>query len=738
MSFLHPLILSAGLLAIAIPIIIHFIRRRRRPIEWAAMRFLQDALRKRRRRLRLEQLLLLLTRCAIVALLAIAIARPTAGGDVSSLPTTHIIAIDNSIASASTTDGVSDLDRSIDAALSIIERAARSPGDTVAVITLGAPGTLERWPASPDTDAARRTLDRITPTDSRASLDILRDAISQIVAADTPDASTRTVLHIVSSWRQPEGNGITAELASRAPIAGVDAVELHTPAPDPAQSQAGVNIGIASLSVSTPTVVGSSTLAPQTRVFGTLVRSGDPGATLAEQSIAIELIAQPSGTIAGRATARFEAGQTALDWSAGVNDAALDAGRGGRIALSATLGTEDTNPRDNRANIVLSRKRELRAGVVERPPVGIGTGVTPGTWALAALTPDERAGVASFRVDPASLGSIPAGSVDALFILEPSRVNDSGWARAGELLARGGLIVITPDADTGSGVNATDWAEPLRTLSDNQITINTNAGVRTDPQRLAPTPPTGLLSSLQGEFADLIGSVGVRQRLELIAAPSAVVSVSTEPAAARTPADPNPGVAQAGSPFIAQTSSRGTLVVFAAPLDVAWTDLPARPVFVPIVQELIRRGSGIGVDNHLAAGAAGDTFLPAGAIDRWTFDPSMSGATEPVGPPGAHAGVWLGLDSDGQIIRTLSIRPDARASVLGQTTSAQRTTALASLFPGAAITDDAPAKPGSPSARSATPWGDRLALILLAACAALAVLEALLARVASHPAGAAA
>ena len=50
-----------GMLAGAIPVIIHLINRRRfLRMDWAAMEFLLDALKRNRRRLRLEQLLLLL------------------------------------------------------------------------------------------------------------------------------------------------------------------------------------------------------------------------------------------------------------------------------------------------------------------------------------------------------------------------------------------------------------------------------------------------------------------------------------------------------------------------------------------------------------------------------------------------------------------------------------------------------------------------------------------------------
>src|SRR3954454_8572202 len=69
----------AGLGAVAIPIVIHILNRRRfKTVTWAAMDFLLRAMKKNRRRLRFEQWLLLATRCLVVFLLGMALARPLA------------------------------------------------------------------------------------------------------------------------------------------------------------------------------------------------------------------------------------------------------------------------------------------------------------------------------------------------------------------------------------------------------------------------------------------------------------------------------------------------------------------------------------------------------------------------------------------------------------------------------------------------------------------------------------
>src|SRR5581483_10040273 len=67
------LLAAAG--AAAIPIIIHLLHRNRyRIVPWAAMRFLLAAQRKNTKRMRLEQMILLAVRTALVLLLVLAMA----------------------------------------------------------------------------------------------------------------------------------------------------------------------------------------------------------------------------------------------------------------------------------------------------------------------------------------------------------------------------------------------------------------------------------------------------------------------------------------------------------------------------------------------------------------------------------------------------------------------------------------------------------------------------------------
>jgi len=108
--FLNPLMLF-GITAISIPIIIHLLNKRQFDhVQWAAMRFLKVSIEQNQRRLQLEDLLLLLLRCLMIALLAIALARPAlnssaVGGLFGGSSVNAVIVVDNSY-SMGASDGV--------------------------------------------------------------------------------------------------------------------------------------------------------------------------------------------------------------------------------------------------------------------------------------------------------------------------------------------------------------------------------------------------------------------------------------------------------------------------------------------------------------------------------------------------------------------------------------------------------------------------------------------------------
>ncbi|TWT45657.1 hypothetical protein RAS1_20850 [Phycisphaerae bacterium RAS1] len=172
-------VINAGLLAglglALVPVIIHFLSRRRyRRMPWAATVFLLEAEKENRRRVRFEQWLLLALRCLAMALLALLVARPFArAGIVGSLlgsgaAAQRIIVLDDSASSGYRATTRSDLERICEAATRLLAwLREESPQDAVSV-----------WLTSRDAEplVSRTPLESISVESVRAKLGELRPA----------------------------------------------------------------------------------------------------------------------------------------------------------------------------------------------------------------------------------------------------------------------------------------------------------------------------------------------------------------------------------------------------------------------------------------------------------------------------------------------------------------------------------------------------------------------------------
>lgn len=99
MTFLN-IALLGGALAFNIPLIIHLLNKSRyKRVDWGAMFLLEQVVRQNRKRVRLEQIIMLLVRCAIPVLLALAMAQPILNGWqqlVGSSPGSAVVMLDSS------------------------------------------------------------------------------------------------------------------------------------------------------------------------------------------------------------------------------------------------------------------------------------------------------------------------------------------------------------------------------------------------------------------------------------------------------------------------------------------------------------------------------------------------------------------------------------------------------------------------------------------------------------------
>lgn len=195
MQFLNPALL-AGALLFAVPLVIHLLNRQRhkkRP--WAAMEFLLRAYQKQRNRLRNENLLLLLLRCLVPIVLALAIARPVlqaaAGLLGGSVVVHHVVLVDGSYSMGMRQDGGQS---PFDKARTLVGRlldgfeASTERNDKVTLVLAGTrPRFLARGDLALQT-ARNQWLQMQKPEDAGGDLgEALRQVVDAVEEANDPE-----------------------------------------------------------------------------------------------------------------------------------------------------------------------------------------------------------------------------------------------------------------------------------------------------------------------------------------------------------------------------------------------------------------------------------------------------------------------------------------------------------------------------------------------------------------------
>lgn len=158
MTFLNGALLF-GAAAAAVPLILHILNRSRfRRVEWGAMHLLESVIRVNHKRFQFEQWLLLLVRCAIPVLLALCLARPVLTGSGSlagNSPVSLVVLLDNSYSMDSESAGATRFETAVQAAIRIIEGTTQ--GSEISVIqTGGSPEALFDQPVFDSAAVVRR------------------------------------------------------------------------------------------------------------------------------------------------------------------------------------------------------------------------------------------------------------------------------------------------------------------------------------------------------------------------------------------------------------------------------------------------------------------------------------------------------------------------------------------------------------------------------------------------------
>ena len=454
-GFVNPALVAGTALA-AVPLLIHLLNRRRyRPMPWAAMRFVLAAYRKTRRRVRFENLLLLLLRMGAVALLALAVARPFASGGGALGPLTErrrdVVLILDSSASTGYREEVSTIhERIVQRAGKIAGELDGGRGDRLFLISAGARPRLYGWQAPQKALSLLATLNR--PTDEPLDLGAALGEVIALVEEDAAgtDQSTLELRLLTDLQRQV----FAALLGTESSGDGeVEAPEARTPP----LAEALARIGEYGLELIVEDLGPTPTRPPNLAIVGLGPTEGllAPGAPV---EIAV--------TLANHGESPRPAERVALAVDGNrlpVRRVDVPAGGTGEVLFSVELG--ESGPHTLEAELDGDRLSidDRRAGVVLAPPpvrVLVINGAPADDieedevgYLMLALEPlplgegSVRSGITPFdarerTVDALASADLDLRQVDVVVLANVPVVPDRALAMLEEWVAAGGSLVV--------------------------------------------------------------------------------------------------------------------------------------------------------------------------------------------------------------------------------------------------------------------------------------------------------
>ena len=189
-----------GLALASIPLIIHLLFRRRfRQVEWAPMRYLKLTIQRNRRRIQIEQLLLLLLRTAVIIVLVCMVSRPilnAAGigrwlsGDTR---TSHILLLDDSLSMGLSSAGRAAFQHAVDLAVQSVEDVGRKDRFTL-VLSSRPEAPLLREVDLADPSEALNLLRTLQPTETMTSWSRALAVVDKLIQSSTFPTRTLTII----------------------------------------------------------------------------------------------------------------------------------------------------------------------------------------------------------------------------------------------------------------------------------------------------------------------------------------------------------------------------------------------------------------------------------------------------------------------------------------------------------------------------------------------------------------
>lgn len=578
MSFVNPLLLF-GIAAIAVPIVIHLLNRRKfQRVVWAAMRFLRVSVEQNQRRMRIEDLILLVLRCLLVALIALALARPalrSAMADILGAKVTGILLIDNSY-SMSQADGISSrFDKAKEAAEQLV--GATPVGSALAVHLVSDVAHLAISEPTHDMSLVRKVIQEARLSDRKTDL---LPVLKQSVEFLRRSRGLRKEVFLVTDtqalgWRQMPEIRKLLENARR------DQIQVHLVFVD---EPAAPNLGLTRL-----------------RLASGLTPLNQPLRFEAEvRNYGIEEVKSVKVNLSVNADPPID--ETVIE--------ALPGGAAKSVSLFGKLRSDghhsvtvrlpaDRLPADDRRSLALRAIKEVRVLLTDGDP-GREPRDSQVFFLRFALQPVPVAEASQYFVRTVTIATpdLPNARLDDYDVVALANVSELQPAflpALEQFLRRGGGLMVFP----GPGVMATAYNETL--VKQREILPAAFGQLRGQADR-----EDQFFTLQENNYAHPLVEIWNDPGAGTLASARFFRAFELEPAPWKPLPDGSPSAAlpngrlpDAGEPRVVLRFSDGApaamerswglgrVVQFASTANTAWNDLPVRPAFVPLMHRVL-------------------------------------------------------------------------------------------------------------------------------------------------------
>ncbi len=604
MSLLNPA-LTLGAIAFVVPLLIHIFNRSRfRTIEWGAMHLLESVISQNRRRFRIDQLILLFIRCLIPAVLAVCLARPvlTGGGLLGDAPAALVVLLDNSYSMEAADPGGTRFTAAVESACEVIGQLPR--GSQVAVVLMGGrPTPMFETPLSDQQTVIRRLRQQqpgFGAVDIAGSLEMAADLL------ETMPAVRRQIL-VLSDFQPTDWNALStgpaAALQKRLQNASVP-TQLMLLSGAPSRSDArSDNITVESLQLPQQALAVGQEFSIQARLKSYSSRDLDSA------SVSLTLDGQPVSTV----QTTLKAGGTAEVLFRCRSEVA------GSHVVTVSAAVDDLLPADNQRSAAIELLDAVRVLLVDGDPVTqplqsetdyLAVALTPWTFGRVPLTDLLQTQV----IPPAQLTEAALLSARVVVLANVPRLTDqqtellTAWVRGGGSLLVSAGNRLDPEWhrqklwNNGDGLLPSPWGELKGGGSDPAVAVTANAPAAESN----PGPRTARIVSQRSEHPALaffndpangdLSTAEIRRWHALTVSPATATQSAASPAA----------ILDCGDPLVLERRcGDGVVLQVATAVDADWSDLPLRPFYVPLMQQLVvTLAVQIQPPRNLAAGAS--------------------------------------------------------------------------------------------------------------------------------------